>query len=54
MDKLIAQGTVQKMQSFLNLRANDEFLPVSRSALGKGYDDEEEEDSDVEEGVEAL
>jgi hypothetical protein len=36
----------------MNLKANGEFLRVPRSTLGKGYNDQEKEDSDIEEEVE--
>ena len=49
MDKLIAKGKEKRNKSFNHLRTEGEFLPISRSALGKGYLDEDEEDSDVDE-----
>lgn len=47
-DKLIVHGTERKMKSFMNLKTKGEFLPVPRSTLGKGYNDQEEEESDEE------
>lgn len=48
MDQLIIHGTDRKKKSFTNLKTNGAFLPVPRSTLGKGYNDQEEEDSDEE------
>lgn len=46
---MIAKGKEKRNKSFNHLRTEGEFLPISRSALGKGYLDEDEEDSDDDE-----
>lgn len=50
-DRLIAKGKDQRNKSFQNLKAKGEFLPVSKSVLGKGYSEEDGDDSDSEDEI---
>jgi len=49
-NSLIQKGGELRDISFESLKKTGDFLPVSGSALGKGYTDNDEEDSDEEIG----
>jgi hypothetical protein len=54
-DRLILKGKELSLRSFTNLRGESgEFLPVSRSALGTAYTDNDLDDSDDDEEKESV